>query len=170
MNDAFLLLTPLLMLPIVALLGFVGCDKLLGLEHVPDPLPGPTNFTATAGDGVVLLSWDAYANATEYHIHRGLTSGDYVIPPTPLNPTQHPPYSDTDVVNGTTYYYVVTATVADSETQNSDEAVATPIATTADFVTAFTVTTPQNTFTGWAGMEFRVGSQSLEVKALGRVH
>ena len=27
MNDAFLLLTPLLMLPIVALLGFVGCDK-----------------------------------------------------------------------------------------------------------------------------------------------
>ena len=147
MNDTFLLLTPLLMLPIVALLGFVGCDLLLGLQHVPDPLPGPTNFTATAHDGVVILSWDPYANATEYHLHRGLNSGDYVTPATPADTMQHPPYSDTDVVNGITYYYAVSAAVGGNETNNSDEQNATPMVTTGVtdyFVTSFALGTDNN--------------------------
>ncbi|HML33918.1 MULTISPECIES: hypothetical protein [Sporomusa] len=33
---------------------------------------------------------------------------------------------DNDVVNGTTYYYVVTAITADGESENSNEASATP--------------------------------------------
>jgi hypothetical protein len=38
-------------------------------------------------------------------------------------------YIDTDVINGTTYYYVVTAITADGESGNSNEASATPTAT-----------------------------------------
>lgn len=37
--DLFLLLTPLLVLGVLALVGFLGCDQLLGLQHVPNPPP-----------------------------------------------------------------------------------------------------------------------------------
>ena len=172
MNDAFLLLTPLLMLPIVALLGFVGCDKLLGLEPIgpaPQPKPGPTNLVAMAGDGRVDLTWDAYANATEYYVKRGTVSGAYDVN-VPVS-SQRVTYPDMDVTNGTTYYYVVSARVTD-ETQNSDEAPATPMATvnTTDyFVTSFALGTYSNTYSGWAGMEILVGANSLEIHAVGRV-
>ncbi len=167
MNDAFLLLTPLLMLPVVALLGFVGCDKVFGLEHVPDPLPGPTNFVAAAGDHRVDLSWDPYANATEYHVKRGTVSGDYSIA-YKIDATQTT-YADMDVTNGTTYYYVVSAMVS-TESQNSEERQAMPMNPNEDFVTSFVVGISANTFSGWAGMEFTLGSASLAVHAVGRVH
>jgi fibronectin type 3 domain-containing protein len=38
-------------------------------------------------------------------------------------------YVDTDVINGTTYYYVVTAITEEGESDNSNEASATPAAT-----------------------------------------
>lgn len=173
MNDAFLLLTPLLMLPVVALLGFVGCDKLFGLVRVPDANPGPTNFTATGHDGVVVLMWDAYTSATEYHIHRGLQSGDYVIPATPVNTVPNPQYQDMDVINGTTYYYVVSATVGGIETQNSEEQNATPMVSagvTDYFVTSFALGTDDNNYSGWAGMEILIGANSLDIHEVGRVH
>ena len=178
MTDGYLLLTPLLMLPIVALLGFVGCAGIVGIEDWNpdtetggdgDQLPGPTNLVAVAGDGVVDLSWDDYLNATEYHLKRGNTSGQYddMFPVGAQSPT----YADTLVVNDKTYYYVVSAIVSGGETKDSEETPpATPMATTEDFVTSFTVTAPQNTFNGWAGMEFTVASQSLDIQALGRVH
>ena len=172
MNDAFLLLTPLLMLPIVALLGFVGCDKVLGLEPVgppPQPKPGPTNLVATAGDGRVDLTWDAYANATEYYVKRGIVSGAYDVN-IPVS-SQRVTYADMDVTNGTTYYYVVSARVTD-ETQNSDEATATPMSTPIPseyFVDSFTPGTLASDLTGWAGMEILVGANSLEIHAIGRV-
>ena len=129
MNDAFLLLTPLLMLPVVALLGFVGCDKVLGLEPVgppPQPKPGPTNLVATPGDGRVDLKWDEYTDATEYHVKRGTVSGDYTNTTKVNAPSVT--YADMTVTNGTTYYYVVSALVT-VETENSDEAVAMPTLT-----------------------------------------
>lgn len=173
MNDTFLLLTPLLMLPIVALLGFVGCDKVLGLEPVgppPQPKPGPTNLVAMAGDGRVDLTWDAYANATEYYVKRGTVSGAYDVN-VPVS-SQRVTYADMDVTNGTTYYYVVSARVTD-ETLNSDEATATPMSTPIPseyFVTSYTLGVLRNQYSGWAGMEILVGANSLEVHALGRVY
>jgi hypothetical protein len=41
MMDSYLALTPMLVAGTLALAGFVGCDRLLGLEHIPDP-PPPT--------------------------------------------------------------------------------------------------------------------------------
>jgi hypothetical protein len=39
-----------------------------------------------------------------------------------------------------------------------------------DFVTSFVVGTSANTFSGWAGMEFTISTNSLSVFAVGRVH
>ncbi len=83
MIDSFVLFAPLLLLPIVALLAFVGCDQAFGLHRHDDPKPGPTNLVATPGDGKVILSWDAYEGATAFTINRGESSGDYTSHTTP---------------------------------------------------------------------------------------
>jgi hypothetical protein len=149
----------------------VGCNQFYGIEPtLPiEPGPPPTNLVATAGDRRVDLTWDPYADATEYHVKRGEVSGSYSIAYTIDATSAH--YTDaTDVVNGTTYYYVVSAVVAATESKNSDEATATPMNPNEDFVTSFVVGMPANTFSGWAGMEFTVSTSSLSVFAVGRVH
>ena len=50
MSDSYLWLTPLLTVIVVALVGFVGCDDVWGLQEVPPKSPAPTGFTADAGD------------------------------------------------------------------------------------------------------------------------
>ena len=168
MNDLYLVLTPLLMLPIVALLGFVGCDKVFGLVEVPPRYLGPTNLVATPGDGRVDLTWDPYTNATKYHVKRGEVSGQH--PDSKEIDASVASYTDTDVTNGKTYYYVVSVMVGSVESEDSDEASATPMNPNEDFVTSFVPGTAATTFSGWAGMEFTVSSNSLMVHALGRVH
>jgi len=37
MRDSYLLLTPILVLGVLGLVRFVGCDLLFGLQHIPDP-------------------------------------------------------------------------------------------------------------------------------------
>lgn len=88
----------------------------------------PTNLHATAGDAIVNLSWDGVIDATSYNIKRAVTPGGVyeVI----ANNVIGNNYSDSNVVNGTTYYYVVTATDASGESANSNEASATPVIST----------------------------------------
>jgi len=84
----------------------------------------PTNLTATAGDTQVTLNWVAVTGATGYNVKRATTAGGpYETIASNVSGTS---YVDTDVVNGTTYYYVVTAVTADGESGNSNEASATP--------------------------------------------
>jgi hypothetical protein len=171
MNDAFLFLTPLLLLPVVALLGFVGCNQVFGLEptDIAPPGPPPTNLVATAGDGRVDLTWDPYANASKYRVKRGEMSGDH--PNIKEIDASQATYADTtDVINGTTYYYVVSALLGTTETEDSEEKPAMPMNPNEDFVTSFVVGTSANTFSGWAGMEFTISTNSLNVFAVGRVH
>jgi len=74
------------------------------------PPAAPTGLTATPGNGVVDLSWNANTESdfTGYNIYRSETSGTgYVKINTVLvNGTS---YHDTGLTNGVTYYYVVTA-------------------------------------------------------------
>jgi regulation of enolase protein 1 (concanavalin A-like superfamily) len=86
--------------------------------------PAPTNLVATAGNGLVNLSWTASAGALSYTVRRGTTSGNYNTTYASIAGTT---YADnTNVTNGTTYYYVVFATTANGDSANSNQATATP--------------------------------------------
>ncbi|MBP2631260.1 MAG: hypothetical protein H6Q70_1888 [Firmicutes bacterium] len=85
----------------------------------------PTNLTATAGDSQVILSWTAVDGATSYTVKRSTTSGGtYETIASGVTDTN---YVDTSVTNGTTYYYVVVAVNDKGESNNSNEASATPV-------------------------------------------
>lgn len=91
----------------------------------------PTNLaTGTVTGGSVALSWTASisSDVVGYNVYRATSSGGYT-PGTPL--ISLPPgtltYTDTSVASGTTYYYVVTAVIANNlESTNSNEVSATP--------------------------------------------
>ncbi len=91
----------------------------------------PGNLVGDAGDGYVNLSWDEPTNngnrpIVEYRIYRGTVQGElaYYDDVTVLH------YNDTNVDNGETYYYSVTAVnQAGLESGHSDEISVTPFGT-----------------------------------------
>lgn len=86
----------------------------------------PNNLTAVSGDSQVALSWEAVEGANAYNIKRStIPGGSYETVANVANNS----YVDITVLNGTTYYYVVTALNAESESDNSNEVSATPVAT-----------------------------------------
>jgi DNA/RNA endonuclease G (NUC1)/fibronectin type 3 domain-containing protein len=84
----------------------------------------PTGLTATPGDSHIALSWNASLGATSYTVARGTAPGGPYSTTFPGLATNS--YDDTSAVNGTTYYYVVTATNVSGTSGNSNEASATP--------------------------------------------
>ena len=85
----------------------------------------PTNLIATGGNAKVDLSWDPVEGAASYIVKRSLTTGGpYEI----ITTTSAITYTDSNVTNGTTYYYVVSAEVNGIESDPSNEASATPTA------------------------------------------
>jgi VCBS repeat-containing protein len=85
--------------------------------------PGtPTILTVFTNYGQVGLTWSASANATGYNVKRSPSS---LGPYTTIASTSSTNYTDTSVLNGTTYYYVVSATGDGSESPNSDPVSAT---------------------------------------------
>jgi len=97
------------------------------------PPAAPLGLSAAAGNAQVLLTWNpptpaAYYNPAidlpgSYSVKRSLTHGG---PYTVISKTVSTNYTDATVTNGTTYYYVVTATSAGGEGPASNEASATP--------------------------------------------
>ncbi|HXH92718.1 MAG TPA: DNA/RNA non-specific endonuclease, partial [Thermoanaerobaculia bacterium] len=83
------------------------------------PPPGPVSIAV--GDAKVILSWAPVGGATSYNVKRGTTSGTYTV----TTNTPVPTFTDPTVVNGTTYYYVVTA-LSPSESAPSAEVSGTP--------------------------------------------
>ena len=92
------------------------------------PPPTPTGLQATPGNTQVALTWNATTGATSYHVKRSTSSGG------PFNSTLASPtgtnYTDAAVINGTAYYYVVSAVNATGESANSAQVSATPTAPT----------------------------------------
>ncbi|MEO7098790.1 MAG: LamG-like jellyroll fold domain-containing protein, partial [Luteolibacter sp.] len=91
------------------------------------PVPSqPTTLTATPGNATVSLAWSAAAGTNRYSVKRATNSGGpYTTIAGSLTTTA---YSDTDVSNNTTYYYVVSAANLGGESEPSPEASATPVA------------------------------------------
>ncbi len=88
------------------------------------PPPAPTGLAASAGDAQVILTWDIASGATTYNVKRATTAGGPYATIAPGLPSTS--FTDTSVVNGTTYYYVVTAANLIGESPESAEVSATP--------------------------------------------
>lgn len=90
------------------------------------PPPAPAGLSATPGNGVVLLAWSPAAGAQNYLIKRSSTAGGPYVFNT-IGSTPGVAYSDTSVMNGQEYFYVVSAVSSNGEGANSTEASATPV-------------------------------------------
>ena len=87
------------------------------------PTAAPLTLTGTHGDGVIQLAYTPPAGVvTYYNVQRATVSGGpYTTISTPGAVTGTT-YTDTNVVNGTLYFYVVTAVSANGESLPSNEA------------------------------------------------
>ncbi|GIP08639.1 hypothetical protein J1TS5_08090 [Paenibacillus macerans] len=86
----------------------------------------PLSLTATAGNKKVNLTWSgAGKDVTSFNVKRATVSGGpYDVIDTVTSDTYS--YTDSNVTNGTTYYYIVTAVTDAGESGSSNEASATP--------------------------------------------
>ncbi|WP_079908468.1 S-layer homology domain-containing protein [Paenibacillus sp. 32352] len=92
----------------------------------PGVIAAPTGLTAVPRNSQVFLSWNTVSGATYYNVKRSMTAGgDYST--VAANVTNNV-YTDTGLLNGTKYYYVVTAANAKGESINSSEVFVTPYA------------------------------------------
>jgi len=89
------------------------------------PPAAPLSLAAAAGDGQVALTWNAASGASSYTVYRSTVKGG---PYTPLFAgLAAPGLTDGAVIDGTTYYYVVSASSVYGESAFSNEAAATPL-------------------------------------------
>lgn len=122
---------------VVSALDYAGNESSNSTEvaatPVDNPPSAPTGLVALGSDGEVLLDWDNNLEPEDdldsYKVYRSDTSGSgYVQIASNLADSA---YTDSDVSNGSTYYYVVTAVDdAAQESGYSDEASTTPEAKT----------------------------------------
>jgi fibronectin type 3 domain-containing protein len=86
---------------------FTACGGGGGSGSPPVEVPqAPSGGAATAGNGEVAVSWTGVGGATSYNIYRSTTAGTEGAK---VGASSTTTYMDTSVVNGTTYYYSVTA-------------------------------------------------------------
>jgi fibronectin type 3 domain-containing protein len=90
----------------------------------PPPSASPGNFTATAGNAVVVLNWSAVEGAVGYRIFRA-TAG--VWDTAPIASTSRTTYRNTGLTNDTAYTYKIAAYNIGGNGPLSTEASATPL-------------------------------------------
>lgn len=115
MMDSFVLLTPILILAVLALVRFVGCLS------KPAP-PGPMLLSAVPGDQMVILTWtsDEFHLYNGYNIKRGTQHGG---PYTTVGSADESAtsFTDTGLADGTAFFYIVTGKVDSSFPGDPDE-------------------------------------------------
>jgi pectate lyase/pectin methylesterase-like acyl-CoA thioesterase len=83
----------------------------------------PASLTAAASNSKVDLKWSAVDGAQSYNVKRSLAQGG---PYTKIESVSDSSYSDTNVTNGNTYYYIVSASLPAGEGGDSIEVAANP--------------------------------------------
>ncbi len=96
----------------------------IATSSAPTAPPAPTGLAATPGDTQVALSWNPSSGAATYNVKRSMTSGGPYSTIAPGLATTD--YTNTGLTNGTTYYYVVSASNSHGESPNSSQVSATP--------------------------------------------
>ncbi|MCZ6691069.1 MAG: hypothetical protein O7H41_15885 [Planctomycetota bacterium] len=92
-----------------------------------NPVGTPTGVSATAGCSEAFISWAPVTGATSYILYWSTTSQVTKATGTQITGVTSP-YTHVGLSNGTTYYYVVTAMIAQVESAESSEGMAAPIA------------------------------------------
>jgi len=106
----------------------------------------PTISSATPLSGQVNLGWSTVSGATSYNVLRSTTSGAEQSLVTGLT---SPAYTDSSVVNGTTYYYEVQAVNGIGAGSFSSETNATPVAVPGAPTLATPTTAANTVFLSW---------------------
>jgi DNA-binding beta-propeller fold protein YncE len=87
-----------------------------GLRPLPPPPDAPVNLTAVPSYNQVALTWAASLGATNYYIKRAPSSGG---PYSIIGTNNLTSYTDASVINGATYYFVVSAVGLGGESFNN---------------------------------------------------
>jgi lysophospholipase L1-like esterase/fibronectin type 3 domain-containing protein len=87
--------------------------------------PAPQKVVSTGGNTEICLSWENVSGATAYHIYWSTTAGVSKQIGTKISGVSSP-YYHTGLINGTTYYYVVTAANQYGDSSESQEVSAVP--------------------------------------------
>jgi beta-glucanase (GH16 family) len=88
-------------------------------KYVPAAPSAPTGLTVSPGSTKVYLSWNAAAYATGYNVKRSTLSGGPYTTVAASVATNN--FTDTNLANCSTYFYVVSATNTMGESANSSE-------------------------------------------------
>ncbi len=95
------------------------------------PPAAPAGLSATAGASQVALSWNAVTGASQYSVMRAIANGGpYTVASGSVPGTA---FTDSNLTNGTTYYYVVAAADGVAESASSAQVSATPVQTFAQW-------------------------------------
>ncbi|WP_135830631.1 fibronectin type III domain-containing protein [Halorussus halobius] len=111
----------------------------------------PTSLSAaSASDSAIDLSWDAADGTDDYHIYRAQASGSTLSDYTQIDSVaaSQTTYTDTGLLNGEQYYYRVTASNPDGESDLSGEAAATTSLPAPSNV-SLSITTPTDGTVSW---------------------
>ena len=91
----------------------------------PAVLAAPSGVTATAGDGQVVIRWDEVTGATYYNLYSSTSPGVSKQNGARIEGVTSP-FTHGGLINGTTYFYVVTAVNEKGESAESNQVSAVP--------------------------------------------
>jgi lysophospholipase L1-like esterase/fibronectin type 3 domain-containing protein len=98
------------------------------VSAIPTPIPpppAPTGITAAASSNQATINWDNATGATSYNLYYSETAG--VTKATGIRvPSVTSPHVVTPLINGTEYFFVVTAVNANGESAESSQVTAMP--------------------------------------------
>jgi autotransporter-associated beta strand protein len=110
-------------MPYFQSLNMFQIDAVTGKWRPATPADTPAGFTGTSGNAQALLNWAASDGATSYNVKRSTTNGGpYAIIASPTTNN----YTDAGLLNGMTYFYVVSSTNIFGESTNSAQISVTP--------------------------------------------
>jgi hypothetical protein len=149
MIDTFALLAPLFLLGVVALLGFVGCDRVFGLTQVDPPAIEPSDvipaFGPSAGGTSVQIRGTSLAgvdqltfggiDATSFSVI-GDTEIDAVTPANPAGPVNVVLTRTADSVSNTNQLVFTYIAIGFVQTQSFEQTAKPPISVTLNNTTA----------------------------------